>query len=224
MQYSDKLSDDYSKNRGDFIATDELVFSLIGILGLEGKDILDFGCGDGRYSLILSQLGAKSVTGIDNSQKMIKLAGNNLSEKYKNVKFVVADGANMPIEDGSIDIVFSNFVFHHFDEYIKPILEIKRVLKRDGILLSTFSAYDVAKGSESLINTVIPVRLGCKQNSVVVSNFIKTKWEMYNILTDNGFENLMYGDIQNSDAKIDLGYKHVDKVKKITIVSLAKKM
>jgi len=41
---------------------------------VEGKTILDIGCGSGQYSTSLAVAGAKYVLGIDFSQKMIELA------------------------------------------------------------------------------------------------------------------------------------------------------
>jgi ubiquinone/menaquinone biosynthesis C-methylase UbiE len=222
--YSDKLSEDYSKNRDNFIATDEHVFTLLNKIGIEGKDILDFGCGDGRYAFKFSELGAKSVLGIDISPGMIELANQKLSANHKNIQFIESDGAQLDLVDDSVDIVFANFVFHHFLDSLKPISEIHRVLRKDGIFLCTLSAYEIAPGAEDLINTDIPIRLGHGENSVLVHNFVKPKKEVYNNLIKSGFEVIEYKSVDNPDANIDSTYQHKDKIGKLTIISLAKKL
>ncbi len=193
-------------------------------IGLKGKDVLDFGCGDGAYSLKFIDLGARSVVGIDNSPTMIELANSNISERGDKIQFIEADGENLPLENNSFDIVFSNFVFHHFVDNLKPISEVFRVLRNGGYFLATFSAYEIASGSENLINTEISYRLGQGQNSVVVQNYIKPKEEIYDNLVKLGFEIVEYESVSNPDANIDSDYEFKDKVKKLTIVSLAKKI
>ncbi len=222
--YSEKLSINYSNNRKNFTATDEDVFNLLEQVGIKGKDILDFGCGDGVYSFKLKKLGAKSVIGIDVSPTMIKLANESLAETKEKIRFIEADGVNLPLENNSFDIVFANFVFHHFSDSSKPISEIFRVLRSGGYFLCTFSAYEIVPGFENLINTDIPIRLGHGDDSIVVQNFVKPKEEICNNIVESGFEIVNYDSVANPNANIDFSYQHKDEVKKLTIISLAKKI
>jgi len=41
---------------------------------IKGKKVLDFGCGNGRYSLALRKLGAKQVDGFDFSKKPVNFS------------------------------------------------------------------------------------------------------------------------------------------------------
>src|SRR4029079_11684556 len=49
-------------------------------------------------------------------------------------EYVELDGATLPFDDGSFDIIFTACVFHHIDHAEHPIVlsELKRVLKRQG--------------------------------------------------------------------------------------------
>jgi 2-polyprenyl-3-methyl-5-hydroxy-6-metoxy-1,4-benzoquinol methylase len=51
--------------------------TLEGCSPIEGKTALDIGCGPGHYCLALALKGARSVLGIDFSERMIELAGSS---------------------------------------------------------------------------------------------------------------------------------------------------
>ena len=79
---------------------------------LQGKTILDVGCGIGLYSSIFAKMGFK-VKGIDISTKSIEIAKKLPFE----IDFEVADLNNY--HDGKYDIVFCWDVLHHtFDAEI----------------------------------------------------------------------------------------------------------
>jgi len=70
------------------------------------EQILDLGCGTGQLTERIQERGA-IATGIDASADMIKAA----QEKYPDVHFEVADGANFHF-DKQFDAVFSNATLH----------------------------------------------------------------------------------------------------------------
>lgn len=98
-------------------------------LNLKDKNVLDLGCGTGRYTKVLKNQGA-NVCGIDNSKGMIKLAKTYL----KDVEFKVGDGCNTKYKSSFFDIVFSGLVLEYLDRG-KFFKEMKRILKKGGILL-----------------------------------------------------------------------------------------
>jgi len=105
------------------------VLELIG--DVQGKRVLDAGCGGGFYSLLLSEKGAK-VLGIDGSEKMIEIAKEKASIKMLSTKFSIGDVTNLKIEDGAFDLVFSTLVLMEFKELDKGISELVRVTKSGG--------------------------------------------------------------------------------------------
>jgi len=95
-------------------------------------DVLDAGCGGGRYTAAWAKLGAKSVTGVDFSEIGIQTARERTASKFSNVKFEIGDALAIPFPDNSFDCSFSNGVLHHTRDWKKGIHEMVRVLKLGG--------------------------------------------------------------------------------------------
>ncbi|MBW3538889.1 MAG: methyltransferase domain-containing protein [Planctomycetes bacterium] len=77
---------------------------------LSGLDVLDAGCGGGRYSKVAGEAGAR-VVGVDHSAAVDKAAA--LCAHLPNVGFVQADLKRLPLAPESFDFVFSIGVMHH---------------------------------------------------------------------------------------------------------------
>ncbi|NTU66848.1 MAG: methyltransferase domain-containing protein [Candidatus Moranbacteria bacterium] len=76
----------------------------------EGKTVLDHGCGNGRYSELFCQRGAKEVLGIDLSRSMVQKAKERKEEKdLRRFEVVNGDINNLPAFERKFDIVFSRF-------------------------------------------------------------------------------------------------------------------
>jgi ubiquinone/menaquinone biosynthesis C-methylase UbiE len=71
---------------------DRYVYTIQDLAAGKNKNYLDLGCGSGRYSVALAQLGAK-VTGLDFSEAMLALAEvyTKNSNQSENVKFIKTD-------------------------------------------------------------------------------------------------------------------------------------
>src|SRR3989339_405338 len=95
--------------------------TLMGCEPLDGKSIIDIGCGPGRYSIALAHKGAGSVLGIDFSEEMLNIAKQNalamsVSEKCR---FECCDFVTQPIL-GMFDYAIVMGVM----DYIKEPLEL----------------------------------------------------------------------------------------------------
>jgi ubiquinone/menaquinone biosynthesis C-methylase UbiE len=113
---------------------------------LEGKTVLDLGCGTGRDVYLLSKLvGPKGkVIGVDMTPDQINVGRRVLDEQMErfgfdipNVEFLdgeIEDLAVLGIKDHSIDIVVSNCVINLSPDKKKVFEEIYRVLKDGGEL------------------------------------------------------------------------------------------
>jgi len=93
--------------------------------------VLDDGCGGGRYTIGLKNLGFKKIVGLDISQDAIDFA-KKMNPYPEEVSFIQGSALDLPFEDETFDFVFCNGVLHHTTDTEKGIKEIYRVLKPNG--------------------------------------------------------------------------------------------
>ncbi len=131
VDYYDDLAKLYDQDRfdnsyGDFIDKNERKILSKLLSDSKSGTIVDLACGTGRF------LNFANI-GVDASAQMIQVA----KEKFPNKTLYVAEGANIPLADNSVDVIFSFHLFMHLDnEEIENILEeCHRVLKRNGTMI-----------------------------------------------------------------------------------------
>jgi len=98
---------------------------------------LDVGAGTGLLALALAPR-CRGVWAIDVAPAMVEhlrwvVAGRGFDNLYP----LVASAATLPLEDGSVDLVVSNYCFHHLteDEKRLALAETFRVLRPEGRLV-----------------------------------------------------------------------------------------
>src|SRR3990167_6241114 len=91
--------------------------------------VLEIGCGAGRILQHMKDF--KRVVGTDVSGEMIKQAST-----LKGVELYETNGESLPVEDNSMDLIFSYTVFQHIKNYVlveRYFKEVARVLKPYGV-------------------------------------------------------------------------------------------
>jgi len=132
------------KNADFWLRDDKLIQSdflcrpqSINALGdVNGKNILDIGCGEGYVCRILTRKGAK-VIGIDNSKEMIAKATEMETKKPLGISYSLGDATKLEFEDKSFDKAISICVTPHLNkkETLKHFKEAFRVLKTNGLFV-----------------------------------------------------------------------------------------
>ena len=97
---------------------------------LDGKVVLDIGCGPGRFVDVARSMGA-DVVAIDYSSA-IDAARENFSDDHSNILFVQGDALNLSFKDNVFDYSFSIGVLHHTPDPYKGVEEAFRVTKPQG--------------------------------------------------------------------------------------------
>ena len=124
---------------------------------VQGKTVLDAGCGTGIFSIIFANHGAEHVTGIDISEGSLQTA-QDLKEKANlpNVQFQREDMLGLPFPDESFDIVWAWGTVHHTTDPLKAITELIRVLKPSGsILLAVYKRTKITFIHEIIRKTLL---------------------------------------------------------------------
>lgn len=124
----------------------------------DGKNILDFGPGDGWPSLLLAPY-AKSVTGIESSKKRTDVCRENAERLgIHNVSFVYYEsGSKLPFEDNSFDCITAATSVEQSPDPAKTLKELYRVLKPEGRLRFSYeslSPYRNSREQEVLITDI----------------------------------------------------------------------
>jgi ubiquinone/menaquinone biosynthesis C-methylase UbiE len=102
-----------------------------------GDKVLDCGCGDGFYTMIISELFDCQIYAADNNQKLLDQAAINVRQKER-VKFIKDDFEDgIPFEDNFFDKIIFTEVLEHLDNEKVALDELYRVLKPKGRLAIT---------------------------------------------------------------------------------------
>jgi malonyl-CoA O-methyltransferase len=94
---------------------------------------LDLGSGTGYFTNILATKYEK-VLGLDHSKQMLQYASNNSEQQ---IYWLEGDAHKLPLQDASIDFIFSNLVIQWFNPLETAVTEILRVLKPGGWFIFT---------------------------------------------------------------------------------------
>ena len=135
MELSERLHSQWVESAQDWIDTDQAARTgmldswMLDALGnVGGKSAIDIGCGEGRFSRLLSQLGA-TVTGVDLTEALIARArAMSAGEAY-----ILGDAEDLQgIESDSFDLAVSYIVLVDLLDYHSAIGEAYRVLRPGG--------------------------------------------------------------------------------------------
>jgi ubiquinone/menaquinone biosynthesis C-methylase UbiE len=101
---------------------------------LEGKRVLDAGCGDGAYSLAAAERGAM-VTGVDLSQDMLAAAQAKSAARGISVDWRQGDVMALPFPDSSFDLAIAITLLCLVPDPRGAVRELSRVLVPGGRLV-----------------------------------------------------------------------------------------
>lgn len=100
---------------------------------IQPRRVLDLGCASGRGSSRLLRHYRKSrVIGLDASASMLREAGKRRA-LFRKPALLRADARNIPLRDGSVELVFANMVLPFVDDLAACFAEVARVLRKGGV-------------------------------------------------------------------------------------------
>jgi len=113
---------------------DELL-SRLTLLPAPPQAVLDLGAGTGVAALAMKRRYPRAtVTAVDLAAPMLKIARQR-SRFWRRIRCVEADARALPLEDASVDLVFSNLMLQWIVPPDAALAEARRVLRPGGLLL-----------------------------------------------------------------------------------------
>ncbi len=99
-------------------------FRLLTVGSLEGKRVVDVGCGEGQDAVLLARLGAAEVVGVDLSAQAIAVARRRaeLAGVGDRVDFVCAPVETARLPERAFDVVWCNAILHHVLDNLDEVL------------------------------------------------------------------------------------------------------
>jgi ubiquinone/menaquinone biosynthesis C-methylase UbiE len=100
-----------------------------------GDRVLDIGCGPGAAARLAARRGA-AVIGVDPSPAMLRFARRiSAARRAHGIDWRVGRAEALPVQDGSVNVVWAISTFHHCDDPTGGLGEIRRVITPGGRLV-----------------------------------------------------------------------------------------
>lgn len=123
--------DDFKAVRAALIGHSPFLRERYDFAALNGREVLDLGCGSGVTACLLAEGGA-SVTAVDLTQMAVGLTRQAAATWDVPVRVARIDAERMAFAGASFDYVFSWGVLHHTNDTNQAFHEVCRVLRRGG--------------------------------------------------------------------------------------------
>ena len=106
--------------------------------GIEGAEILDVGCGSGRYSIELARRGARA-TGVDTAAQMIGIARRLAREERfeDRCRFIISDFLSAPL-DRKFEVTLAIGLFDYIADPRPYLVKMAGAARAGGKIVATF--------------------------------------------------------------------------------------
>lgn len=151
--HNSRILDQFTRQAAPFAAAapirnEEALMQIVQAAGAGPEDmVLDVACGPGLLACAFARV-AKHVTGIDMTLAMLEQARKSQQEQgLQNVSWKQGDVYALPFPDARFSIVSSRFVFHHLQDPLAALRQMKRVCMPGGRVVVADMAPDPAKAA-----------------------------------------------------------------------------
>lgn len=94
---------------------------------IKGKKVIDLGCGFGWFSRWAREEGARSVLGLDISEKMIARAIQSTDDPA--IEYRATDLEVIELSQNTFDLAYSSLALHYVDDFSRLVRQVHRALK-----------------------------------------------------------------------------------------------
>src|SRR5512146_1743560 len=118
----------YDEQPNPMLSLEERVLTAL-LPRIEGKDVLDLGCGTGRWLSAFSHKSPASLRGIDISAEMLERATIKLGPR---ANLFQGDCSSIALPDQCADLILSSFVLSHLPDPRQFVAQLARLLRPGG--------------------------------------------------------------------------------------------
>jgi ubiquinone/menaquinone biosynthesis C-methylase UbiE len=136
--HNSRILDQFTRQAVSFasaapIRNEEALMQIVQAAGAGPEDtVLDVACGPGLLACAFAKV-AKHATGVDMTPAMLEQARKTQQEQgLKNVSWLPGNVYSLPFPSAQFSIVSSRFVFHHLEQPLAALKEMKRVCMPGG--------------------------------------------------------------------------------------------
>lgn len=154
----------------------------------EGETVLDLGSGAGFDCFLAAGRVGKTgrVIGVDMTPEMVERAAENArKDGFANVEFRLGDIEQLPVADGSVDVIISNCVINLAPDKGRVFREAFRVLKPGGRLM--VSDIVLARPLPAALKNSVAAYVGCVAGASLKEDYLEA-------LRQAGFEDVTVQD------------------------------
>jgi 2-polyprenyl-3-methyl-5-hydroxy-6-metoxy-1,4-benzoquinol methylase len=164
---------------------------------LNGKKVLDIGCGHGSMCIDMALKGARKVVGLDINSSLIEFAKENVKQNYPQLNNKI-EFLNISLEEydgGNFDYIISKDTLEHVIDLKSLMKEIKNRLKVGGRFYAGFGPlYNVPYGDHGRTKTVIPWGHLIVPEKIIIQKLNANSKIKINSIYDLGLNKLSYSD------------------------------
>jgi SAM-dependent methyltransferase len=186
----------------------------------KGQTVLDLGSGGGFDCFLAANRVGKSgkVIGVDMTPEMIDKARENARKsKYENVEFRLGEIENLPVADGTVDVVISNCVINLSQNKKRVFEEAFRVLKPNGKLM--VSDIVLLKQLPEIIRKNVQAYIGCLSGAEMKNKYLQmirdAGFQEVKVVEENHFPVENMANDPTAQAIVKTSEIPADKIKKI---------
>lgn len=132
MDIKQRIARQFSRAAGQYdnaaLVQSDIAFDAMQLVPNQSQRLLDIGCGTGRVTRLLSDK-AEQVLAMDIAEGMVTFARSHIAQP---ITWLTGDAEALPLQDASVDCVFSSMALQWCDNPQKVFAEIERVLEAGG--------------------------------------------------------------------------------------------
>ena len=189
---------------------------------ISGGNVLDIGCGTGRWLIRLETHDPASLTGVDCSAAMLERAREKIRPT---TKLVHGDCSALPGEDASCNFVMASFLLSYIEDLHEFARECARVIHPEGwiVISDMHPATAVERGwtrSFQIDGAKVDIATRFRSLAEIIAIFVQNGFEVRGLI-EPSFENPEQSVFERAGKLTQ--YKELDGVPAIYILKLQKK-